>query len=199
MRLGGLSEIQSGHITRGRIVPQGDGAYRLLQARDVDADSLSYEVDTMVRFNPVKSSKDWTLKAGDLLFMARGARNYTVLVKDDLPDDVLAAACFFIIRINTRQVLPNYLHWYLNQEPVAHYLLQHSGRGVNMPVVKRAVLEGIDVPVPPLETQRKVADLAMLMQKERMLLHQLAEKRVGLITEACFKAIRKSESIEDDK
>lgn len=190
MKLKSIAHIQSGHITRGRIEPKDDGGCHLLQARDVDAERLSYRVDSMARFNPVKSAKDWVLRPKDLLFMARGARNFTLLIKDDLPDDVLAAACFFIIRVSSQKIFPEYLGWYLNQEPVVRYLHQHTGQSVHMPVVKRAVLEGIDVPVPPLETQKMVAGLVILMNKERALLEKLAQKRTSLITETCFKAIR---------
>lgn len=192
MKLSSIAEIRSGYISRGKIEPREDGTYHLLQARDVDADELSYRPDALVRFNPVKSAKDWTLKPGELLFMARGARNFTLSIKEDMPGNVLAAACFFIVRVKNRQVEPSYLHWYLNQEPVAHYLHQQSGRSVHMPVVKRAVLEGIDVPMPPPETQKRVAALAMLMEKERLLLGQLAQKRTRLITGTCLEAIRKS-------
>ena len=189
MKLKTIAKIQSGHISRGRIEPLDDGDFHLLQARNVDAESLSYRVDTMVRFNPTKSGKDWVLKKGDLLFMARGARNFTLLI-EELPDDVLAAACFFIIRIKSRQVMPEYLFWYLNQEPVAHYLHRYSGRGVHMPIVKRDVLENIDVPVPPLETQKRVTQMAVLMKKEQLLLQELAHKRKNLITKTCLRAIR---------
>jgi hypothetical protein len=198
MKLKSIATIQSGHITRGRIEPTDDGGCHLLQARDVDAENLSYRVESMARFNPVKSAKDWILRPGDLLFMARGSRNFTMPIKDDLPDDVLAAACFFIIRVSSRMILPEYLCWYLNQEPVARYLHQHTGQSVHMPVVKRAVLEGIDVPVPPLETQKMVAGLAILLNKERMLLEKLARKRTSLIAETCFKAIQQPIDRDDE-
>ncbi len=190
MKLKAIAKIQSGHITRGRIEPRDDGTYHLLQARDVDAESLSYQIGAMIRFNPSKSGKDWILKPEDLLFMARGARNFTLLMKG-LPNNVLAAACFFIIRIKSRQMVPEYLHWYLNQDPVAHYLHRHSGRSVHMPVVKRAALENIDVPTPPLKTQKMVAQAVVLMDKEQSLLQNLAKKRKTLITAACLKAIWK--------
>ena len=41
----------------------------------------------------------------DILFMARGVRNSSVLI-DKLPDNVLAAACFFIVRISDVEILP---------------------------------------------------------------------------------------------
>lgn len=190
MRLAKIARVQSGYISRRKIEPYDEGSHLLLQAKDVDGDRLTYHTDDLIRFEPVLSGKDWILKWGDMLFMARGARNYSVLL-DEISDSALAAACFFIVRVSTEKVLPEYLFWYLNQAPVEHYLSRHSGRGVHMPVVRRAVLENLDVPLPPLETQKKIAELDALMRKEQNLLDTLAQKRKDLIGAACLKAVRR--------
>ncbi|MDY6986905.1 MAG: restriction endonuclease subunit S [Thermodesulfobacteriota bacterium] len=191
MRLSKIATVQSGYISRAKIRPSSEGSHLLLQAKDVDGHRLAYGTDDLMRFEPVLSGKDWILRGGDLLFMARGARNYSVLL-DEIPDSVLAAACFFIVRVSTDEVLPEYLFWYLNQAPVERYLSRHSGRGVHMPVVRRAVLESLDVPTPPLETQKKIANLDALMRKEQSLLDKLSEKRKKLISTACLKTVRES-------
>jgi hypothetical protein len=185
-----IAKIQSGYINRGKIYPRDDGTCLLLQAKDVDADHLSYRTDALVRFMPKLSSKDWFLKSDDILFMARGARNFSVLI-DKLPDNVLSAACFFIVRISDFEILPEYLCWYLNQTPVEEYLKRFSGRAVHMPVVKRAVLESIDIPLPPVETQKKVSEINKLLHKQQDLFKKLAEKRRNLMTEICLKATLK--------
>jgi hypothetical protein len=190
MWLKNLAKIQSGYISRGKIDPRDDGTSLLLQAKDVDADNLSYRTDALVRFAPKLSGKDWFLKSGDILFMARGAKNFSVMV-DKLPEGVLAAACFFVIRISNSEMLPEYLSWYLNQKSVEGYLQRFSGRGVHMPVVRRAVLESIDIPFPPYKTQEKVSEINKLLQKEQALYKKLAEKRKHLITEICLKATSK--------
>ena len=191
MRLSKITNIQSGYISRGRIDHREDGSHFLLQARDVDAHRLTYRADDLIRFNPVMSPKDWILKTGDVLFMARGARNSSVLLQE-IPDSALAAACFFIVRVSSDEVLPGYLCWYLNQAPVKHYLQRHCGRGVHMPIVTRSVLENIDVPLPPLKTQKQIAELNALMRDEQELQKKLAEKRKDLLMAACLKAVRKS-------
>ncbi|MBN1841932.1 MAG: restriction endonuclease subunit S [Deltaproteobacteria bacterium] len=191
MRLKKIAGIQSGYISRGKIEPRDDGTHFLLQAKDVDGHRLTYRTDDLIRFEPVLSGKDWILKWGDMLFMARGARNYSVLL-DEIPDSALAAACFFIVRVSTEKVLPEYLFWYLNQAPVKHYLGRYSGRGVHMPVVRRAVLENLDVPLPSLETQHRITELNGLMRNEQALLEVLAEKRKDLIAGACLQAARDS-------
>ncbi len=190
MKLKNIAKIQSGYINRGKIDPRDDGTCLLLQAKDVDADHLSYRTDALVRFMPTLSGKDWFLKPGDILFMARGARNFSVLI-DKLPDSVLAAACFFVVRISNSEILPEYLCWYLNQSPVEEYLKRFSGRGVHMPVVRRAVLESIDIPLPPIKTQKQVSEINKLLQKEQDLYKKLAEKRKNLMTEICLKATLK--------
>ena len=191
MKLKMIAKIQSGFINRGKIDPLDDGSCLLMQAKDVDADQLSYRADNLIRFNPRLSGKDWYLEPGDILFMARGARNYSVLV-DKIPDRVLAAACFFIVRIPNSEIIPEYLWWYLNQSPIEEYLRRFSGRGVHMPVVRRAVLESIDIPLPPIKTQKQVSEMTMLLQREQDLYKKLAEKRKYLMTEICLKSIRKN-------
>ena len=192
MKLTKVAWVQVGHLNRETIQPREDGTHFLLQARDVDASSLTYRIDTLIRFNPVASRADCILKSGDVIFMARGARNFSVILKA-IPDPVLAAACFFIIRVVNENVLPDYLCWYLNQPPVEHYLIQNSGRGVHMPVVRRSVLENIDVPIPALEVQKKIMEMQTLEREEQELLNNLAKKRKELITTTCLRAARERE------
>lgn len=191
MELKKIAKIQSGYINRGKIEPRNDGTCLLLQAKDTDADNLACSTESLVRFMPKLSGKDWFLKSDDILFMARGARNFSVLI-DKLPDNVLAAACFFIVRISDLAILPEYLCWYLNQSPVERYLKRFSGRAVHMPVVRRSVLESIDIPLPPIKTQKRIADITALMMKEQDIYKKLAEKRKYLMTEICLKSIRES-------
>jgi hypothetical protein len=190
MLLHKIAQIQPGYLSRKRVEPRNNGSHFLLQARDVDSRRHTYRTDTLIRFNPVLSRRDWLLKKGDVLFMARGARNYSVLLQD-IPDTVLAAACFFIVRVSNEKVLPNYLCWYLNQASVQNYLSRYSGKGVHMPVIRRSVLENVDIPIPLLETQTKIVELDSLLQEEKSLLNKLVEKSEKLLTAASLNAIRK--------
>jgi hypothetical protein len=185
MRLDEISEIQSGYIARSKIEAFADGPCHLLQAKDVDADRLDYRTDGMIRFRPSMSRKDWILKSGDVLFMARGVRNYSILIHN-IPDPTLAASCFFVIRADQGVALPAYLCWYLNQEPAQQYIMQYSGRGVHMPVVRRAVLESVDIPIVPCGQQKKIAVLDNLMTGEQLLFRQLGQKRKEFITAVCL-------------
>lgn len=194
MKLKEISDIHSGYITRKKIEVASDGSHYLLQAKNVDGHHLTYETGEMIRFHPSLSRNDLPLEKGDLLFMARGAHNFTIQL-GDLPEPALAAACFFIVRVSSPDIQPGYLCWYLNQPPVEHYLLAHSGRSVHMPVVRRAVLEDIPIPMPPVERQAKIADLNALMLREKELLQQLSIKRKELITAACLQTVNNHSTV----
>lgn len=193
MKLKKLAAINSGYISRTGIEPDDGGPLFLLQAKDVDAEILAYDPGSLTRFNPALSAKDWLLQKDDILFMARGANNYSILV-EDLPGDTVAAASFFIIRAANGPARAGYLCWYLNQEPVEAYLKRYSGRGVHMPVVKRKVLEGIDIPVPSPVLQKTVVEIARLSDREQRLFAKLAGKRKELVTESCLREIRNEQN-----
>ncbi len=188
MKLNRIATVKSGYHSRGRVESHEDGSHLLLQARDVDGENLAYQTDSLIRFHPELSRIDGNLKKNDILFMARGARNYSVLLTE-IPDSTLAAACFFIVRVADDRVLPAFLCWYLNQTPVERYLVRHTGRGVHMPVVRRAVLENLDIPLPDLEIQMKIVELDTLRREEENLTNLLAEKRKQLITASCLKLV----------
>jgi restriction endonuclease S subunit len=191
MKLAKIAYIKSGYHSRGKIEPIEDGSHFLLQARDVDGEKLNYRTNTLIRFNPDLSRTDGILKKNDILFMARGTRNYSVLLRES-PGSTLAAACFFIVSVSGENLMPAYLFWYLNQPPVERYLVRQSGRGVHMPVVRRSVLEKLDIPIPNLEIQKKIVELEALRREEKDLISCLAEKRKQLITTSCLNLIRES-------
>ncbi|MCF8080483.1 MAG: restriction endonuclease subunit S [Desulfobacterales bacterium] len=192
MKLKKLAAINSGYISRTRIEPDETGSLFLFQAKDVNTEILGYDPGSLIRFSPALSAKDWLLKKGDILFMARGANNYSILI-NKLPGDTVAAASFFIIRVPDGPARANYLCWYLNQGPVEEYLKRYSGRGVHMPVVRRKVLEEIDIPIPSPAVQKTVVETARLVEKEQRLYAMLAEKRKEWIMECCLKAARKDQ------
>jgi len=187
MKLKNLAEIRSGHLSRKKIEPRTAGTHYLLQARDVDGDRLDYRSNTLVRFNPALSPGDCVLTPGDIVFMARGSRNFSIPLTE-IPKPLLAAACFFVVRIRGKAILPAYLSWYLNRGAIKDYFRRHSGRGVHMPVVRRAVLENVEIPTPPLETQRKIVELTSLAHEEEKLLTALCKRRRLLVEEACLQA-----------
>lgn len=193
MRLSDVAEIHAGHLNRAKIEPSDGGSHRLVQGRDVEAGILQCGAAHLICFRPELSPGDIPLRDGDVLFMARGAKNYAALLAQ-VPESTLAAASFFIVRATSTKIDPAYTAWYLNQPKAQHYFTQNSGRGVHMPVVRRSVLEDLDIPLPPLPTQKQIADLFRLALDERELTTALLAKRAKLMEAACLRAAEREDS-----
>src|SRR5262245_23489532 len=131
-----IADISTGYASRKAIDSNPQGSHCLLQAKDVDPRTRTCELDSLVRFSPISSIKSSSLKKNDIVFMARGTRNFSVLLSN-IPDGLIAAGCFFIIRLRTKAVFPAYLAWFLNAEVARNYFARHRGKGVHMPVVRR--------------------------------------------------------------
>jgi len=187
MKLKHAAGIYSGHLSRKTIQADENGFYKLLQGRDVIPGVLECGERNFIRFQPKLSARDVMLKDGDVLFMARGATNYAAILQN-VPDYVLASGSFFVIRVKSEKLEPGYLVWYLNQARARHYFTRNSGRGVHMPVVRRAVLEQLDMPIPPLSVQKTISELFWLSLKEERLTNRLIKKRAELLEAVCLKA-----------
>jgi len=188
-----MAKIHPGYLNRGKIQPNEGGSHWLVQARDVKAGVLRCTAANLINFNPKLSSRDILLRDDDIVFMARGAKNYATILSK-VPDHALAAASFFIVRVSIAELDPVYLTWYMNRPKAQHYFTQNSGRGVHMPVVRRSVLEQIDIPLPPLATQKLIAELLSLSLGEEELTKALLAKRARLMEAVCLKAAEREES-----
>ena len=192
MKLKNIAKIHPGHLNRDKIQYTEGGSHWLVQARDVKAGLLKCTTTPLTRFNPKLSSRDILLRDGDIVVMARGAKNYATLLSE-VPGHALAAASFFIVRASIKALDPVYLAWYLNQPRAQHYFTQNSGHGVHMPVVRRSVLEQMDVPLPALATQKQIAELFRLSLDEKELTKIILAKRARLIEAVCLRAAEREE------
>jgi hypothetical protein len=183
-KLGALAELQIGYQARGRIEPDPESPYRVLQVRDVD-DRVDWT--GVVTFRPERQPDRYRVREGDILVPSRGGNPVAVLL-DHVPGPTLAAGNFYILRVRRKGVLPGYLAWYINQAPAQTFLRSRS-QGTNIAMVAKADLEELEVPVPALAIQEKVVRVAALQRRERELLRDLEERRGQLIQAVCLKAI----------
>ena len=185
-RLADVAEVRAGYLTKKPVRPRPDGTHHLLQVRDFNSERSALDTDAMVRFIPDSPSSVCPLQTGDVVFLARGARNFA-FAPVKLPAPSVAAGYFFVIHPG-EQVLPGYLAWCLNQPTTLRALARSATSGAHMPVVRRADIENVQVPVPPIHVQQAVVHLDRLMREEQSLLNDLARKRRELISTVCMAA-----------
>lgn len=93
---------------------------------------------------------------------------------------ILASGNFYIITLNQEKADPNYIAAYLNSDK-GRLSLADASIGECTPTISLKELKSIDIPLPPLEAQRKIGneykdlikELIRLKSKEEMTRKQL--------------------------
>lgn len=154
-----------------------DGCW-LIQMKDVSPEGLVQQPQS-ISLNEVSHGQ--LLNYGDLIFVAKGKYNYAVVYDREHP--ATAVSLFFIIRPNLKQVDPWYLAWFLNSKRGQQYFDKFR-MGSSVGNIRKSVLENMEIVLPNLEKQHKVAKLSQLLQHERSLTEKYIEKRELLIDES---------------
>ena len=169
-----LAHIRMGVTLRGRDAtrPVPSGSVHLVRIGDISQDGTLLN-DGFVRIEPNEHiNEDLFLRPGDVLFPNRGTRTTALAYHLDLPH-TLAGAQFFILRPDAGRVLPEYLAWFLRTEEAARYF-EGRRKGTYIQIIQRSDLAEMEMPVPPLNVQRKIVEAANLAVEERILSNRLA-------------------------
>lgn len=155
--------------------------------RDINKRSL-LEMENLSRVSGILPKPHHFVTAGNILFVVKGVNNYAVCIQEQL-SKTIAAAHFFVIRIDRDDVLPEYVAWYINQPP-AQAFLQERSKGTIGPSIDIGTLSELDVPLPFLEVQRKVIRIQELLRREQELTEHIQAKRDQLVKTVLLKTIQ---------
>lgn len=178
--LGNLATIKLGHPFRGAVEHDPQGATAVIQVKNV-TESLDVDWDQLARTDlKGRREPDW-LQTGDILFAARGHRN-TAVHLGRIPIPTVCAPHFFHIRVKDAASLrPDYLAWYINQAPAQHYLAS-AAEGTMVRSIRRAVLEALPIPLPPVARQATIVELETRIRQEQQLLQRQLENSRAMMT-----------------
>ena len=126
---------------------------------------------------------------GDLVFRSRGQSYSAALVRRE-PIATIVASPLLVIRPQPSKVEPAYLRWFLNQ-PTTHHTLGSIAAGTSVKIISKAALEQLEVPVPPLDMQRKIVELGELMEQETKLMAEMMRLRHRLMEKTLLREARK--------
>ncbi len=186
-----IADIQIGYQFRGKIEADPKGTHKVIQIRDFD-EHQNLQVTNLYKVTPKYEVERYLVNKGDILFLARGHRNYAISIKNYL-ENTIAASYFFILRLKSENVLPGYLAWFIKQATAKAYLYNIARRGTHMPMVPKSAFGDMPIDIPDRKTQKTIINLDNLLEKERSLLHQLQEKRTLFINVICLKATKKKD------
>ena len=170
-----IASLQAGHPFRGAIEEVPDGDVLAVQMKDVDPDA-GVDWRSAIRTSlGGRKHPDW-LRAGDVLFVAKGARFYAVCIGVP-PAQAVCGPAFFHLRVKVpAPVDPAFLAWQINQLPFQRQL-QQAAEGSGQLSIRRPVLEALTLSIPAMQRQRGIVALADLARRERQALQQLIRNR----------------------
>lgn len=187
-----FSEVRVGHPFRGSVPEIADGPALVIQMRDLSvADGVDWT--KVVRTRPRGRKQPNWLRPGDILFVAKGARNFAVCL-NDIPKQTLCSQYFFLIRVHdNKQLLPEFLAWQINQAPAQRYLSKNA-EGSDQHSIRRSVLEALPIAVPTITQQRALIQLDQAVREEREHLESLIRNRQQQIRALALQLLAQQES-----
>lgn len=174
-RLGDIAAVSAGFPFRGAVIAAREGNALVVQMKNVDAEQ-GVDWASVPRTNlPGKKEPDW-LREGDILFAARGSKNYAALIVSP-PERAVCSPHFFVIRIrNDAATLPAFVAWLINQTPARKYFEQ-SATGSYILNIRRQVLESLELVIPPRAQQEIIVALHQAVHSEQKILERLIANR----------------------
>ncbi len=177
--------IQVGYQARGAVENDSGGSHRLVQMRDLNDDG-TVNRKSLTPFNPDRMTEPYVVLEGDVLLQVRGIRHQAGVVSG-LPENTLASNHFYILRLDSSRIIPDFFAWYIRQAVAQEYLLKGAQGAGNVTVVTRAVFESMPVPLPTLEEQSHLVMIDRLHWKERDLVQQILDRRAQWTSNICLR------------
>jgi restriction endonuclease S subunit len=183
MLLKHFTNIQTGLFAK----PDGVGQLVYLQSKHFDANGQLHAVlhpDLVAD----SISEKHLLKDGDVLFAAKGTKNFAAVFENHNEPSV-ASTSFFVIKQTDKKVLPQYLAWVLNNR-TTQTLLKGQAIGTSIPSISKQVLENLEIAVPSIETQKSILKITKLRNKEKSLKQEIETLRDKQIQQQIINAIK---------
>lgn len=174
-----IEGLFSGYSFREKIDPNPNGSIGVLQMKDILADYSNFDYQSLDKVNEFQFKDKFFLNKGDIVFVSKGVNNFAIVI-DQVNFPVIASATFFIIRVDEKKIIPEYLAWYMNQREAQNYFSEKKA-GTYVPNLNKQDIMDLPLKVPPINIQKAIAKTAMLLSREITILERLKENRKELI------------------
>lgn len=148
-----------------------DGEITYLQTKDCTDTIVTRHASRV--FQTSKMHKN-LLHEGDILFTSKGVNYLSVVFREQ--EKAVASTSFFVIRLKSPIVTPEYLCWFLRQPSVEAYFKTYQV-GSATPLIHKPAVENLEIPIPSLTEQNIIVKIADLSQREKELQHAIIEKK----------------------
>ena len=187
------------------VLSESTGDFEPIQYVEISDVSLvgGIEKSTPMLFHEAPSRARRKVRDGDILVSTVRTYLKAIAAVSDAPADLIASTGFCVVRPN-EGLDAGYAGWVAKSEEFVGEVVSRSV-GVSYPAINASQLVNIDIPMPPLETQKRIAAfldektarIDALIAKKEALLERLAEKRQAIITQAVTKGLNLAAPMKD--
>lgn len=166
-----IAEIRLGYPFREVVKDDPNGSTLVIQVKNADeVQGIAWE--RLARTNLTGRRTPCLLESGNILFAARGHRNFAVCL-DEVKRNTVCSPHFFQIHLKKgeHKLKPEYLAWFMNQCPAQLYFAR-LGEGTRVHSIRRGILEQLSITIPSLDKQSSIIELHKRVKQERNLLQQ---------------------------
>lgn len=169
-QLKNITTIQFGYYEK----PKDEGSTRYLQVKHFNESGLlSSEIKEWIEITD--KSENHLLEDGDIVFVGKGMRNFAWKYSADM-GNMIASSVFFVIKPKAELVDADYLTTIFNSTKYQSFF-SSLGAGSSIPSIRKTELEAVEVPLPPIEIQKKIAKLNELHYEEIRLAGKLIDEK----------------------
>lgn len=129
--------------------------------------------------------KRFTVRENDLIISCSGTVGRVSVIRKDDPIGIISQA-LLILRPNTEKVLTDFLFYFFISRIGYNSIISRSGGSVQANISKRAVIENIDIDVPPLPEQKAIAHILSTLD-EKIEVNNQINKTLENMAQTIFK------------
>lgn len=129
------------------------------------------------------------LKTGDVLIAAKGYDHFAVtFTAMDKP--AAASSMFIVLRIiNTTQLLPEFLTWFLNH-PNTQSMLAVSSKGTALPSISKTDIGDLIIPIPSIKQQQNILKIQSLQLQANNIQKQISNLKNQYIQQSILNTLK---------
>lgn len=114
------------------------------------------------------------LRQGDVLFACKGVNYICSIYRGK--EKAVASTSFFVIRLKSDGLSPEYLCWFL-RAPMTESYFKTFQVGSGTPLIRKQNVEELEIPVPSPYTQQLIVNIARLAQREKFLQETIIRRK----------------------
>ena len=184
-----IANIQSGYSFRSKIEKENNGNVLVIQMKDL-TDQFKVNTNNLDKIEIRDLKNHYKIWKNDIIFKTRGLDTTACILDKEVANTILAAP-LLKIRIESKNILPEYIFWYLNQKP-AQIFFNSRAKGTFQKMITKQVIEELEIEIPTFEKQQMIVEISQLANKEQSLLKQLANKKDEYISAILLNSIKEN-------